>query len=78
MIYINEADIKEDFVPISSESMTTYSEKKKVKHAASRIDIGEEEIKVDNSEVKNVKPIRKPTGKIFKRRGGLFKRSKKK
>jgi len=75
---ITEADVKEEIIPITSESMTNYSAINKRKHAASKIDISKEEIKVDNSEVKNVKPMRKPTGKIFKRRGGLFKRSKKK
>jgi len=78
IIDITEADVKEEIIPITSESMDNYSEINRRKHAASKIDIGKEEIKVDNSEVKNVKPMRKPTGKIFKRRGGLFKRSKKK
>ncbi|RLD47510.1 MAG: hypothetical protein DRI86_00035 [Bacteroidetes bacterium] len=30
-------------------------------------------VKKDNSEVKNVKPMRNPSGKVFKKKGGIFK-----
>ncbi len=30
-------------------------------------------VKKDNSEVKNVKPMRKPSGKVFKKKNGIFK-----
>ena len=31
-----------------------------------------QKVKIDETELKNVKPMRKPSGKIFRRKGGLF------
>ncbi|MCK5847177.1 MAG: hypothetical protein KAG84_07045 [Bacteroidales bacterium] len=36
-------------------------------------DVNSQKAKVDNSELKNVKPMRKPSGKVFKRKHSFFK-----
>ena len=47
-------------------------EQTKEKHSTNDNNI-DDEILQDNSKVKNVKPMRKPSGKIFRKKGGLFK-----